>query len=238
MTGAVTQKMGKNAHLKDSAKESGCGKIGASGGTSHGPIVTIPNLLTFARLLLLVPLFYFLKRGTEGYGNSWALAIIGLALLTDILDGFLARVLKQATDWGRLFDPLTDKIWLAGLGIFLALPWRANPLPLGFLILVLFRDVTIVLAGIHAYRRRRVVLEANFLGKMSMFLTALTLVFYTVNFESPETFPWAQPQIILWISVVFLVVSGLAYFMRYWALVFSHPEQAKPSASSSTQMDS
>ncbi len=236
--GTVTKEAGKHAHLEDSATESGCGKTGASGGTNHGPIVTIPNLLTFARLLLLIPLFYFLKQGTEGYGNSWALVIIGLALLTDILDGFLARVLKQATDWGRLFDPLTDKIWLAGLGIFLALPWRANPLPLGFLILVLFRDVAIVLGGIHTYRRRRVVLEANFLGKMSMFLTALTLISYTVNFESPARFPWAQPQIVLWISVVFLVVSGLAYFTRYWALVVSHPQTSRSSASSSTHMDS
>jgi len=224
--------------LGSPAKKDACSGIRAGGERSHGPVLTIPNLITFSRLLLLVPLFYFLKQGTEGYGNSWALAIIGLALLTDILDGFLARVLKQATDWGRLFDPLADKIWIAGLGIFLALPWRANPLPLGFLILVLFRDVAIVLCGIHAYRRRRVVLEANFLGKMSMFLTALTLISYTVNFESSETFPWAQPQIILWISVIFLVVSGLAYFARYWTLVFSHPEQAKPSASSSTQMDS
>jgi CDP-diacylglycerol--glycerol-3-phosphate 3-phosphatidyltransferase len=156
--------------------------------------------------------------------------MIGFALLTDILDGFLARVLKQTTDWGRLFDPLADKIWIAGLGIFLALPWRANPLPLSFLILVLFRDVAIVLGGIHAYRRHHVVLEANFLGKMSMFMTALTLLCYTINFDSPDRFRWVQPQTVLWISVVFLVASGVSYFIRYKAFVFSQAAQANSSS--------
>ncbi|MFH1011337.1 MAG: CDP-alcohol phosphatidyltransferase family protein [bacterium] len=238
MTEAITKKEAAQASSQESAREDPCGGLGASGRRNHGAVFTIPNLITFARLLLLIPLFYFLKRGEKGYGNSWALAVIGIALLTDILDGFLARVLRQATDWGRTFDPLTDKVWIAGLGIFLALPWRDNPLPWGFLLLVLLRDLLIVAGGIHIYRKRGVIPESNKLGKLAMFLTAVTLVFYTVNFAPPERFSWTQPQVAMWTSVIFLVASGLAYFARYWALIFSHPEPAEPSASSSTQMDS
>ncbi len=214
------------------AKEDARGKIGAGGERSHGPVLTIPNLITFARLLLLFPLFYFLKRGTQGYGNSWALLIIAGALLTDILDGFLARVLKQETDWGRTFDPLADKIWIAGLGIFLALPWRENPLPWGFLVLILLRDTLIVAGGIHIYRKKGIVPESNALGKLAMFMTALTLVSYTVNFAPPERFPWVRPSLVLWLSAICVVLSGIVYAVRYRATVSSPSMSPKSSPSS------
>ena len=195
----------------------------------HGRIFTIPNLITFFRALLLIPLFIFLKLGEKGHGNLLALMVIALALLSDFFDGFLARILKQETDWGRLFDPLTDKIWIAGLGIFLALPWRQNPLPWGFLVLVLLRDILIVAAGIHAYRGRRIVLESNLWGKWAMFLTALTLVAYAINFQPPGRFPWVQSGLLLWMSVLFLVVSGLVYFARYIKLIRSVPTVSQSS---------
>ncbi len=185
----------------------------------HGPIFTIPNMVTFFRVLLLIPLFYFLKLGEEEHGNRWALLVIGLALASDFIDGFLARILKQQTDWGRLFDPLTDKIWIAGMGVFLALPWRQNPLPWGFLLLVLLRDVLIVAGGIHAYKRRGIVLESNVLGKWAMFLTALTLFLYTINFQPPENYSWMQPRYVLLISVVLMILSWSLYFTRYLKLI-------------------
>ena len=200
----------------------------------HGRLFTVPNLITFFRAFLLIPLFIFLKLGEEAHGNQWALFIIGIALLSDFFDGFLARVLKQETDWGRFFDPLIDKIWIAGLGIFLAFTWRQNPLPWGFLVLVLLRDVLIVAAGIHAYRGWRIVLESNLWGKWAMFLTALTLVAYAINFQPPGRFPWVQSGLLLWMSVFFLVVSGLVYFARYIKLIRSVPAASQ---SSPAQMD-
>ena len=200
----------------------------------HDRILTVPNLITFFRVLLLIPLFIFLKLGEEGHGNKWALFVIGIALLSDFFDGFLARLLKQETDWGRLFDPLIDKIWIAGLGIFLALPWRHNPLPWGFLVLVLIRDILIVAAGIHAYRGRRIVLESNLWGKWAMFLTALTLVAYAINFQPPGRFPWIQSGLLLWMSGFFLWVAGLVYFARYIKLIRSVPADSQ---SSPAQMD-
>jgi cardiolipin synthase len=231
MNEIVTQNEEAHMPLGSVAEEDACGGIRAAGERSHGAILTIPNLVTFIRLLLLFPLFYFLKRGTQGYGNSWALLIIAAALFTDILDGFLARVLKQETDWGRTFDPLADKIWIAGLGIFLALHWRANPLPWGFLVLILVRDALIVAGGIHIYRKKGIVPEANMLGKIAMFMTSLTLLSYTVNFAPLAAFPWVRPRLVLWLSVVCIVLSGLAYFVRYRATVSSASLSPKSSPS-------
>jgi CDP-diacylglycerol--glycerol-3-phosphate 3-phosphatidyltransferase len=240
VTEVVPKKKEVSVLLQDSAGVEAHRNGGRSGatGADHGPVVNIPNVITLGRVLLLVPLFYFLKRGEQGHGNSWALAIMAVALVTDLLDGFLARLLKQETDWGRVFDPLADKIWIAGLGIFLALPWRQNPLPWGFLALVLLRDLLIIAGGIHTYRRLRVVLQSNIWGKWAMFLTALTLIAYTVNFAPPEQSRWAQPLLLLWISVIFLVVSGLVYFTRYLRLIASGTVPSVPSQSSRAQVDS
>ena len=204
----------------------------------HGPIMTVPNCITFGRILLLIPLFYFLKQGEEGHGNFWALVIIGAALISDLLDGILARILKKETDWGRVFDPLADKVWIAGLGIFLALPWRQNPLPWGFLALVLIRDILIITAGIHAYKKRGLVLESNMWGKWAVFLTALTLLAYTIDFKLPGRFPWIQSGLLLWMSVLFLVISGIIYFVRYQKLVSPQPVPLKSSQPTSAQIDS
>lgn len=194
---------------------------------NHGRIATVPNCITFCRILLLIPLFYFLKQGEEGFGNFWALGIIGLALISDFLDGIFARILKQQTDWGRIFDPVADKLWIAGLGIFLVLPWRQNPLPWGFLALVLTRDILIIAAGIHIYKKHGLVLESNMWGKWAVFLTALTLLAYTINFRLPGKFPWIQSRLLLWMSVLLLVISGIVYFLRYQKLVSSQPVPLK-----------
>lgn len=204
----------------------------------HGPIITIPNVITFGRVLLLIPLFYYLKLGEQGHGNRWALLVIGIALVSDLLDGFLARLLKQETDWGRFFDPLADKIWIACLGIFLALPWRQNPLPWGFLAFILIRDVLIIAAGIHAFKRKGIVMESNTWGKWAMVLTALTLFAYTINFQPPEQFSWAQPRLLLWTSLFFLIISWRVYYIRYQRLLASRAPASKPSQSVSAQMGS
>jgi hypothetical protein len=69
MNEIVTQNEEAHMPLGSVAEEDACGGIRAAGERSHGAILTIPNLVTFIRLLLLFPLFYFLKRGTQGYGR-------------------------------------------------------------------------------------------------------------------------------------------------------------------------
>ena len=95
--------------------------------------LTVPNLLSIARIFLLIPLFHYLKLGPKENGNFWALVVMATALVSDMIDGLIARWFHVETDWGRVLDPLADKIWLGALAIFLALPSRANPLPAWFL---------------------------------------------------------------------------------------------------------
>ena len=86
---------------------------------------TIPNVLTMIRLIL-IPVFVVLF--FSGLRKA-ALAVFVAASLTDMLDGYLARKLNQITDFGKLFDPLADKLMVltamvcqAIAGVF---PWAA-----------------------------------------------------------------------------------------------------------------
>ncbi len=175
---------------------------------------TVPNMISIGRILLLIPLFIFLRKGTAENGNFWALVVMGIALFTDILDGLIARWFHVESDWGRVLDPIADKTWLGCLAFFLALPWRANPLAWEFLVLLLARDLAIVVGAYIVYRETGIVMKSNFIGKFAMGLVALTLISYTVYWPSPEVSPWINPRTLLLGSSTLLVLSGLNYMFR------------------------
>ena len=76
----------------------------------------VPNTLTVSRLVLAVCVFALIAY--EWY--FWALAVFAIAAVTDALDGYFARLLKQDTPLGRQLDPLVDKVIVAGCYIYLA----------------------------------------------------------------------------------------------------------------------
>ncbi|MDD5088013.1 MAG: CDP-alcohol phosphatidyltransferase family protein [bacterium] len=187
---------------------------------------TAANCISLGRLFLLVPLFLCLRMGESGNGNLWALAIMGIALISDMLDGMVARWLKQESVWGRVLDPIADKVWIASLAIFLALPWREHPLPAGFLALVLVRDAAIVVLAAYAYGKTGVVMKSNWAGKVAMIFTALTLIVYTIYcYWEPAALEWFKPYNVMWFTVVLLFLSGFVYFYRFQRLLAAHGEE-------------
>lgn len=181
-------------------------------------LYTAANALSFGRLLLLIPLFVFLRQGKEGNGNLWAIGVMGAALLTDWLDGLIARHFRQVSDWGKVLDPVADKIWIGFLALFLALPWREHPLPLGFLLLLILRDMAIVAAAIYAYRRIGTILTSNWFGKVAMVAEALTLLSYTVYWQHPS-FRLLNPSLLMWVTLLLIVISSISYILRLRAVL-------------------
>lgn len=187
---------------------------------------TAANCISLGRLFLLVPLFLCLRMGERGNGNLWALAIMGIALISDMLDGMVARWLKQESVWGRVLDPVADKVWIAALALFLAMPWREHPLPVGFLGLVLVRDVAIVVLAAYAYGRTGVVMKSNWAGKIAMTFTAFTLIVYTIYcYWVPAALTWLMPRNVMWFTVVLLLLSGIVYSFRFRKLMNEHAEK-------------
>ena len=126
-------------------------------------IFTIPNLLSFARLLG-VPVFLWLI--LVPHADVWAIILLVVSGFTDYLDGKIARATGQISRLGTLLDPLADRLYIAatliGLAIREIVPWW-------LVVLLLARDA--ILAVVMALLKRRGIigLPVHFLGKAATF---------------------------------------------------------------------
>ena len=126
-------------------------------------IFTIPNILSFARLLG-VPLFLWLVLVPQADLAAFALLVV--SGITDWLDGVIARATGQISRLGQLLDPLADRLYVAATLIGLAL--RAIS-PWWLVVLVLARDVVLAIMLVVLKRRGVTGLPVHFLGKAATF---------------------------------------------------------------------
>jgi cardiolipin synthase len=112
-------------HHEDGVGEDGAGEAGAV----SQRVLTVPNLLSFARLLGAPVFFVLLLEPKIGGGNEdwWALGLIVFSSVSDYLDGKLARLWNQTSRLGQLLDPSADRLYilatLVGLAVRQIIPW-------------------------------------------------------------------------------------------------------------------
>ncbi len=163
---------------------------------------TIPNVLTMIRLILIPVFVVLFFRGNR----IAALAVFIAASLTDMLDGYLARKLNQITDFGKLFDPLADKLMvltaLVCQGIAGVFPWSA-------IIIVICKEIVMVLGGLFMLNKN-VVVYSNYVGKAAQCCFILALV---LSFFHEELARAGAPLdiILLWITVGLALVAMIVY---------------------------
>ena len=172
----------------------------------------LANILTLSRLPLAAAGAYFLWQ-KEYVGV--AIGFMAAAALSDVLDGIAARALDQVTDFGKKFDPVVDKIAIAGVGIILvvkyAVPWWIFAVAVG-------RDVAIVLAAALVISRRKVVLPANFWGKAA----AAVMVLYGISAVLASG-SWVT-AVLLWTVLASVIISSASYgYEFYRALAAERP---------------
>lgn len=162
-------------------------------------IVNIPNALSLLRVLLTLFIFYYLSK-EDGYIEILILALI--AILTDFFDGYLARKLNQISDWGKILDPVADKIAIAilcvGLVFFRGFPWWA-------LSLIILRDVVILIFAFYVMKKREYIPVSNMLGKVTVTVYAALIVVYIFDIEFLKWY-------VLWLSMIFLILSLYGYY--------------------------
>lgn len=106
-------------------------------------MLTTPNLLTFLRLILIIPICLLLPLGWTGQAAAFSLYVIAGA--TDYLDGWWARTYNQGSDFGRMLDPIVDKVMVAAL--FIALLAYGGPNGQGGAISGIFIVCPIIILG-------------------------------------------------------------------------------------------
>ena len=166
----------------------------------------LPNALTIARLAL-IPVFVALMLTAEG-GHSWPAGIVfGIAGVTDQIDGFLARRWHVESDFGRIFDPLADRLMIDAAVILL---FVQDHMPLAGLVVIIGRDL-LLLAGYKTIAPPGYQVNVNFLGKAATWLLYAGIGFLIVTDPSTD---W--PYWIFWTGLVLAVVAGLMYGLTAW----------------------
>jgi CDP-diacylglycerol--glycerol-3-phosphate 3-phosphatidyltransferase len=162
----------------------------------QGPFFTVPNLLSLSRLALL-PLFIW-SLVTPGY--LWlVLGLVAYGVVTDLLDGYLARHLGQVTEWGRILDPLSDKLAAAAALVYC---YFERGLPLWILVVILGRDL-LILGLSPLFSRRSGQLPGSILsGRLAALSLAVLAAVYLFELEPARVPALAVATVLLFISSV------------------------------------
>jgi CDP-diacylglycerol--glycerol-3-phosphate 3-phosphatidyltransferase len=165
------------------------------------PLAQIPNALTIARLGL-IPIFVVLMV-QAGRDPSWPAGVVfGIAGITDQVDGFLARRWHVESQFGKIADPLADRLMIDAAVILLVaydrLPWAG-------LVVILGRDL-VLLAGSRLLAPRGIDVEVNAIGK------AATWILYAAIFFRIVTQPSTQwPLVLFWVGLGLALLAGVFY---------------------------
>ena len=127
--------------------------------------MNIPNILTALRFILIPVFAYFLY--TEHYVTAVILFLAGG--LTDVLDGYIARRCNLVTSWGKIADPLADKLMQATAIVILT---YAGKIPVELLAVIFAKEIFMGIGALVLYKQDNYVVSANWYGKMA------TVVFY------------------------------------------------------------
>ena len=165
------------------------------------PLTQLPNALTLARLAL-IPVFVVLMV-KAGDAHSWPAGFIfALAGATDQVDGFLARRWHVESRFGKIADPLADRLMIDAAVILLVAYGR---LPWAGLVVIIARDL-LLLAGWRVLAPRGIDLDVNVIGKGATWLLYAAIGFRIVTHDHTS---W--PVVLFWIGLAAALVAAALY---------------------------
>jgi CDP-diacylglycerol--glycerol-3-phosphate 3-phosphatidyltransferase len=168
--------------------------------------LNLPNVLTLVRILLVPVLVVALLDATPN--GSWlAAAVFALAAVTDGVDGYLARTWKSVTNFGKVMDPIADKLLIAAALISLVSLDRLA----GWVAMVIIAREFAVSALRVAAGQQGVVIPASPLGKLKTIVQVGTV--FTLIAVDDTGMWWVQALVYLMVLVT--VVSGGDYFLNF-----------------------
>ena len=171
-------------------------------------IVTIPNILSISRLVLLpvVLLLLFKHQGTA------AVAVMIVSWSTDALDGYFARKLDQVSNLGRVLDHLVDKVWVGSVLVTLVF---IRDLPLLIAGAVILRDLVILVGSGIIMKTKGSLVSSDVVGKITGCAFALMILFYTLELPALMRYKAAVDYTV----AILIIVSSLNYFTVFLRLM-------------------
>jgi CDP-diacylglycerol---glycerol-3-phosphate 3-phosphatidyltransferase len=188
---------------------SGSEPLSATVTTAPRRFWNVPNTLTVSRLVLA--LCVFASIANEWY--YWALGIFAIAAVTDALDGYFARLLKQDTPLGRQLDPLVDKVIVSGCYIYLATNYQETGVMPWMVTAIVVRELLIQGLRSHLEGRGQA-FGAKMAGKLKTVFQCLSICLVLLCLALLPSKPpilWWTRDGLTWLAVILTIYSGLSY---------------------------
>ncbi len=172
------------------------------------PFCYLPNQLTVLRLVMGILFFFILSLGLF----DLALAVFIVATITDYFDGYLARKRGLISNFGRIADPLVDKIIICG-GFIVFLAYAPEVLDAWMIVVILARELIISVLRGYVEFFKGIHFPGNWTGKWKMVgqsVTLCSLMLYVSHFDG-VWWAWLWVDFAAWFTVTMTVYSGLLY---------------------------
>lgn len=188
----------------------------------------ISNLLSTFRLLLVPLLFWLIYQKDYKY----AIFVGIIAILSDLLDGFFARVLNQHSELGYILDPIADKFAI-GAGILALVLSGETEFPKLAILPVIIRDVAIVIGNAYLAHKAKMITRSNWWGKCTSFSLSIAVILYLIHEylrrvlqdnPLPEWVVWI-PFTTLCVALVFVAISAVSYARNMFRALKLHQSQ-------------
>lgn len=183
-------------------------------------IFTIPNILTYIRILL-VPVFVLVYTNSRSLsGHIWAIAIVAISALTDVVDGIIARKYNMITDLGKIIDPIADKAMQFAMIFCVVVRYRL--IWILFAIYALKELVSLVFSS-YLFKHGKHIEGANWAGKLC------TVVLYAVMLAliAIPKIPDRIVKIMIAVSGAFMVLAFIVYMSAYIRLLIELKNEQK-----------
>ncbi len=179
-------------------------------------ILTIPNMLSFVRLLF-VPVIIWLYCVLQNY--LAAVILILVSALTDVVDGFIARRFNMVSNFGKIIDPIADKVTQGTMIICLITRYK---IMWALLAVFILREIFMAVSGILTIRATDRVNSAKWFGKLNTVLlhTVIMVLILFVNI------PTLAVNILSYVCIMVMVLSAIGYGIYYFGICKQESKKA------------
>ena len=182
--------------------------------------LTIPNILSFFRIVLIAPFVYFFLQ------KNYVAAAVMLILsgLSDACDGFIARRFNQVTELGKMLDPIADKLTLIAIMVCITI---FSPIVLPVMIVLILKDVIMLIGGSRLVKTGIAPPAAKWYGKLGTLLfyfSVCLIVFLKAAFNYENDI---LSVTLLSVTTAVMVFALIKYFLVYISLLKESDKEKK-----------
>lgn len=173
-------------------------------------MLNIPNILTIIRLCLM-PVFLSVYFAPIENARLWAMLVLIISFITDVLDGYIARNFNQISNLGKILDPLADKVMQITVLLCLAI---YNRTLIWVVMFVLGKDVLLGIGALLIHSLKGITAQSNWAGKTACFVSLALSLVLIFPFRQPlsDMVVWTLGAVIVLFNAIALVSYSIVFF--------------------------